>query len=74
MPSFIPWSKNGGYISVWEAQVSLLRSLEKLMLRQGIKIKYQHDVEHLSTRNNEISELHFTNGHSQKSDIVDQQC
>ena len=48
----------------------LVKELEKLMLRQGIKIKYRHDVEHLSTRSNEISELHFTNGQSEKLDIV----
>lgn len=48
----------------------LVHELEKLMLRHDIKIKYQHDVEHLSTKNNKISEIHFTNGHTQKSDLV----
>ena len=48
----------------------LVQELEKLMLRQDIKIKYKHDIEHLSTKNNEISELHFTNGLSQKFDLV----
>jgi len=47
----------------------LVQELKNLMLRHGIKIKYQHDVESLQTRNNAISEIAFTNGHSQKFDL-----
>ena len=47
----------------------LVQELKKLMLRHGIKIKYQHDVESLQTKNNIVSEITFTNGHSQKFDL-----
>ena len=47
----------------------LVQELKKLMLRHGIKIKYQHDVESLQTKNNIVSEISFTNGHSQKFDL-----
>jgi len=47
----------------------LVQELKNLMLRHGIKIKYQHDVESLQTKNNAVSEITFTNGRSQKFDL-----